>query len=65
LSISNCDPSLTKWRQAMYVVFALLVWAPTILAAPGKYGDWSEGATTLVLIEVAWMVARALAQTKY
>ena len=49
---------------AMYASFALLVWVPMLLAAPGSHGNWTESATTLALIGAAWVVADSLAQPR-
>ncbi len=49
---------------AMYVSFALLVWVPMLLVAPGSHENWTESATTLALIGVAWVVADSLARPK-
>ena len=46
---------------AMYVSFALLVWAPLLLANPARHWIWSENALNLALIGVAWVVADSLA----
>ncbi len=47
---------------AMYACFALLVWAPMLLADPSSFDNWTESALTLVLIGVAWVVTDSLAR---
>ncbi|THD08533.1 hypothetical protein B1806_12980 [Metallibacterium scheffleri] len=47
---------------AMYVSFALLVWAPWLLADPTSHWIGSENALNLALIGVAWVVAESLAR---
>lgn len=47
---------------AMYVSFALLVWAPRLLASPTSYWIKSENALNLALIGAAWVVAESLAR---
>ncbi len=46
---------------AMYVSFILLVWA-RLLMADHSLDNWSETATTLALIGVAWVVTDSLAR---
>lgn len=49
---------------AMYTAFALLAWLPLLIADPSRIGTWSETATTIALIGVAWVVADSLAQPR-
>jgi len=49
---------------AMYIAFALLAWLPVLMADPSRIGTWSETATTIALIGVAWVVADSLAQPR-
>jgi uncharacterized membrane protein len=46
----------------MYASFTPLVLLPLLLDNPSNNGAWSENATNLVLIGVAWVVADSLAQ---
>jgi uncharacterized membrane protein len=50
---------------AMYAAFAVLVWVPMLLANPVSHSNWSESATTVVLIGVAWVIADSLASPKH
>ncbi|MGB9429826.1 MAG: hypothetical protein WCC11_08125 [Gammaproteobacteria bacterium] len=49
---------------AMYASFALLVWVPMLLADPRSHENWTESATTLALIGVAWVVADSLSRPR-
>jgi uncharacterized membrane protein len=45
----------------MYAAFTPLVHLPTLFADPANHFFWSENATNLVLVGVAWVVADSLA----
>jgi len=49
---------------AMYVSFGVLVHAPMLVADPSSHVNWSENATNLALIGVAWVVAEASERAK-
>jgi uncharacterized membrane protein YphA (DoxX/SURF4 family) len=48
----------------MYVSFGVLVHAPLLVADPSSRVNWSENATNLALVGVAWVVAGALDRSK-
>lgn len=48
----------------MFASFALVIWVPALVAGASDAGTWTESATTLVLIGVAWVVADSLAPRK-
>lgn len=45
----------------MYLVFALIVHLPRVLAAPASAGAWSENGVNLLLVGAAWVLADSLA----
>ncbi|MDE2342194.1 MAG: DoxX family membrane protein [Betaproteobacteria bacterium] len=47
---------------ALYGSFAVLVWAPRLLAHPASHWIGAENALNLALIGVAWIVAESLAR---
>ena len=49
---------------AMLVGFVLLVWVPACAADPHKFGNWSEGATSLAIAGAAWIVVDFLAANR-
>ena len=49
---------------AMYVCFAVLVHAPSVLADPASRANWSENALNLALVGVAWVVAESFGQPR-
>jgi uncharacterized membrane protein len=48
----------------MYVIFGILVHAPTLMAAPTSHRNWVENTINLALLGVAWIVADSLAARK-
>jgi uncharacterized membrane protein YphA (DoxX/SURF4 family) len=49
---------------AMYVVFALIVHLPRVIADPSTAGVWSENGVNLVLTGAAWVLMDSLAKAK-
>lgn len=47
---------------AMFVVFAVLVHAPLVIADPGSHLNWVMNAMNLALTGAAWVVADGLAR---
>jgi len=45
---------------AMFIVFAILVHAPTIVIAPHTHFNWVENATNFALIGSAWVIAASI-----
>jgi uncharacterized membrane protein YphA (DoxX/SURF4 family) len=45
---------------AMFIVFGILVHAPTIFAHPHNHFDWSENAINFALIGSAWVIASSM-----
>jgi uncharacterized membrane protein YphA (DoxX/SURF4 family) len=45
---------------AMFVVFGILVHAPTIFSNPHAHNNWAENAINLALIGSAWVIAASL-----
>jgi uncharacterized membrane protein YphA (DoxX/SURF4 family) len=45
---------------AMFIVFAVLVHAPTVIAAPHNHFAWSENAVNFALIGSAWVIAASI-----
>jgi uncharacterized membrane protein YphA (DoxX/SURF4 family) len=45
---------------AMFMVFAILVHAPTVIAAPHNHFAWSENAVNFALIGSAWVIAASI-----
>jgi uncharacterized membrane protein YphA (DoxX/SURF4 family) len=48
---------------AMFVVFAILVHAPTIVIDPHTHFNWVENATNFALIGSAWVIAASIPAT--
>lgn len=46
---------------AMYIIFAILVHAPLLLANPASHRHWIENALNLALVGTAWIIADSLA----
>jgi uncharacterized membrane protein YphA (DoxX/SURF4 family) len=49
--------------SAMFVVFAILVHAPTIVIDPHTHFNWVENATNFALIGSAWVIAASIPAT--
>jgi uncharacterized membrane protein YphA (DoxX/SURF4 family) len=45
---------------AMFMVFAILVHAPTVIATPHNHFAWSENAVNFALIGSAWVIAASI-----
>lgn len=45
----------------MYVIFGILVHAPTLMADPASHRNWIENALNLALVGAAWIMADSLA----
>jgi len=50
----------TLLLTAMFVVFGVLVHAPTLFIGPHTHANWAENAINLALVGAAWVVATAL-----
>jgi len=48
------------WLTAMFVVFGILVHAPTIFTAPHTHFNWAANAINFALIGSAWVIAAAM-----
>jgi uncharacterized membrane protein len=51
------EPRAAQLLTAMYIVFGILVHAPTIAADPGSHFAWTANAMNLALIGAAWVFA--------
>jgi uncharacterized membrane protein YphA (DoxX/SURF4 family) len=49
-----------RWLTAMFVVFGILVHAPTIFTAPHTHFNWAANAINFALIGSAWVIAAAM-----
>jgi hypothetical protein len=54
----------SRLLTAMLMSFGLLVWLPRLFADPHSLTNWSEGAETLAISGVAWIVADFLSQNR-
>ena len=50
-----------RWLTAMFVVFGILVHAPTIFTDPHTHFNWAANAINFALIGSAWVIAAAMA----
>ena len=48
------------WLTAMFVVFGILVHAPTILIEPHTHFNWAANAINFALIASAWVIAASV-----
>jgi uncharacterized membrane protein YphA (DoxX/SURF4 family) len=49
-----------RWLTAMFVVFGILVHAPTIFTDPHTHFNWAANAINFALIGSAWVIAAAM-----
>jgi uncharacterized membrane protein YphA (DoxX/SURF4 family) len=64
--LSGVQARLAAWLlTAMFVVFGIVVHAPTIFTAPSSHMTWTANAMNLALIASAWVLADALSQRKH
>jgi len=54
----------SRFLTAMLIGFGLLVWLPALFADPHKLSNWTEGAETLAIAGVAWIVAEFLGRNR-
>ncbi len=52
----------TRLLTSMIVVFALLVWVPSLIADPHNHANWSENVETFAIAGVAWILADLLGE---
>jgi uncharacterized membrane protein YphA (DoxX/SURF4 family) len=58
-----CARTAAMLLTAMFVVFAILVHAPTIFTDPHTHFNWAENAINFALIGSAWAIAASLPKT--
>jgi uncharacterized membrane protein YphA (DoxX/SURF4 family) len=50
---------------AMFIVFGIFVWAPTIFVDPHNHFKWAANAMNFALISSAWVVASSVTPAKF
>ena len=58
------DVIAARLLTAMFVGFGLLVWVPTLMAAPHEHVSWAGNAINLALIGAAWCIGDAAAKRR-
>jgi len=49
-----------RWLTAMFIVFGILVHAPTVFTDPHSHFNWAANAINFALIGSAWVIAAAM-----